>query len=393
MTARRPDRRPSSDAILLALSAVEGGQCVPSFAASGLAQVSERRGVDDLAELREMLDARSPMRYLPADHVHVHCPGCRSVFRVRMRDLSERPACPLCGEPVGHTLCPSAGDGRGGARRAAEAQAAYRAKADAERFAHFDLLSTVGKGGAGRVYRARNRRTGREVAVKICQFSPVEPQTASWRRALREVEAAALDHPHIVSVFYAGLAEGRPYVEMEYVPGGSVRQEGAFSVDRAWRVCREVLSALERAHEAGVVHRDLKPSNVLLDAEGHARVSDFGLCKLLNETSSTTTGKILGSPHFMAPEQWTDGQVGPYTDVYAAGLLFYYVLTGRLPFDADDPLSVMYKHLHFELPDPRDAGPSVPNDAVRFLRRATAKKPADRFEDAGECRRALEDLL
>ncbi|MEF8788338.1 MAG: serine/threonine-protein kinase [Planctomycetota bacterium] len=309
-----------------------------------------------------------------------------------MQDLNGQPDCPLCGAAVACPLSPTAGSSVRGARRAAEDEAAYRAETDAERFAHFDLLSSVGKGGAGWVYRARNRRTDRMVAVKVCQFSPVESQVESWKRALREVEAAALDHPHIVTVYDAGLARGRPYVEMEYVPGGSVREETGYSVDGARRICREVLSALASAHEAGVVHRDLKPSNVLLDAEGRAKVGDFGLCKLLDRTGSTTTGKILGSPHFMAPEQWTGGQIGPYTDVYAAGLLFYFLLTGLLPFDAEDPLSVMYKHLHFELPDPREEGHNVSGDLVCFLRRATARKPADRFEDAEECLQALSEL-
>ncbi len=386
------ERTVSADAILWALDALEGGDCVPSSAARRLQEVSARRGAADARELGGHLADGPDFLHLSSNYVHVHCPGCRSVFRVWMRDLDGQPHCPLCGAAVACPLSPCAGQAGPGRRRAAEAEAAYRAGSAAEQFAHFDLLSRIGQGGAGRVYRARNRRTGRTVALKICRFSPVESQAASWERALREVEAAALDHPHIVTVFHAGLAEGSPYVEMEYVPGGSARGEGKYSVQEARRLCREVLSALARAHDAGVVHRDLKPSNVLLDAEGHAKVSDFGLCKLLDDTSSTTTGKILGSPHFMAPEQWTDGRIGPYTDVYAAGLLFYYLLTGSVPFEAEDPLSVMYKHLHFELPDPREEAGGLSDGLVSFLRRATAKKPANRFDDAEECLRALADL-
>jgi len=386
------DRGISADTILWALGALEGGECDASAAARWLEEASARRGAADAVELRGLLPDGPDSPFLRSNHVHVHCPGCRSVFRVWVHDLDGHPDCPQCGAAVACPLSPSAGTTRHGIGRAAETETAYRADSGAERFAHFDLLSRIGKGGAGCVYRARNRRTGRSVAVKICRFSPVESQAVSWKRALREVEAAALDHPHIVTVFHAGLAEGRPYVEMEYVPGGSARDEGKYSLDDARRICREVLSALSHAHDAELVHRDLKPSNVLLDAGGHAKVSDFGLCKLLDEESSTTTGKILGSPHFMAPEQWTDGRIGPYTDVYAAGLLFYYLLTGSVPFDAEDPLSVMYKHLRFELPDPREKGGSVSDDVVSFLRRATAKKPGDRFEDAEECLRALADL-
>ena len=385
---------PSTDVIRLALRAVAQGACSPGFAGQLLLRAARQDG-DDPLELRSVLDSdRLPPA--PRDDAHVHCPDCRSVFRVHMQDLDNEAACPLCEAALVFPLSDLRRNADRARPRAAEAEPRYKARrvnSDAQRFAHFDLLSRLGSGGAGRVYRARNRRTDRQVALKLCRFSPVESQAVSWRRAMREVEAAALQHPNIVRVFHAGLAEGVPYIEMEYVPGGCAKDRRALGPTDAGDLVKDVLSALSHAHDSGVVHRDLKPANVLLDEDGRAKVSDFGLCKLLHESSSTTTGKILGSPHFMAPEQWTDGEVGPYTDVYAAGLLFYFLLTGALPYRAEDPLSIMYKHLYFELPDPREETEEVPGTLVDLLRKATARKPQDRFADAGECLEALDDVL
>ena len=391
-----PPRKPSAPTLLLSLDLLERGDAAPAQVVRALEKLSAGTG-DGPEELQNKLSGEKDTSALAprpgVEHVHIHCPDCRSLFRVRPRDLDDRPVCPLCSTPVAPPLFRPGRRETRSPRRAAEAENTYRAGENGQRCAHFELLSSIGSGGTGRVYRARNRRTGQEVAVKICRFSPVEAQADSWERALREAKAATLDHPHVVTVYDVGLAEGSPFLEMEYLPGGSVHERGVFSIERARSVGHQVLSALSQAHQAGIVHRDLKPSNILLDADDRAKLSDFGLCKLLDEASSTTTGKILGSPHFMAPEQWTGGEVGPYTDVYSFGLVFYFLLTGSLPFDADDALSIMYKHLHYQLPDPGEQKPGTHDGVCRFLRRAAAKKPGDRYADAEECRTALADML
>jgi len=250
----------------------------------------------------------------------------------------------------------------------------------------------------GKVYEALNRKHHRRVALKLLNLHPLEPRRASWQRLLREASLpSSILHPHIVKVYDMGLAEGVPFVEMEFMPAGSLRQlverEGPLKWRHACRLLSEVLSGLAMAHKHKVVHRDLKPSNVLLDPQGHAKLADFGLCKLLEETTSTTTGKLIGSPHFMAPEQWKGSQVGPWTDIYAAGLILYYVLSAHTAFEGENALSVMYKHLHFAVPDVREWAPQIPGELDRIIRKAAAKDPSDRFASAEQFRSALEDLL
>ena len=394
----------SAAAILLGLRVLREGRASARQMARRLRQLARFRHHDQFVALQEGLvrDAPELMERLAklsveSNFVPVRCAECGTSFRVHSWQMSRSPECPVCGSGIvlTHRLLDIA-MGHPPALRAAEVSPAYLSDR-LRTFAHFHLISALGGGGAGKVFEALNRRSRRRVALKLLDLHPLEPRTASWERLLREASlASSIVHPHIVEVYDLGLAEGVPFVEMEFMPAGSLRdlveRQGPLAWQHACRLLSEALSGLSTAHQHRVVHRDLKPSNVLLDAQGHAKLADFGLCKLLEETTSTTTGKLIGSPHFMAPEQWNASQVGPWTDIYAAGLILYYMLTAHMAFEGSNALSVMYQHLHFAVPDPRQWAPEIPDELASIIRKAAAKEPPARFASGQEFRSALAQL-
>ena len=354
----------SASAILLGLSVLKRGRARPRELADCLIELSQSSERDQVLGLQErlLIDDREQSPRLAkltveSDFTPVHCPECSSRFRAYSWQIDRSDTCPACEAPIAVPGAVIGDADRQPARRAAEVLPAYRTAGSSDRFAHFELVSQVGAGGASTVYEAVNSRSRRRVALKLLNFLPLERTRATWERLLREAAVTgSVAHSHVVEVYDTALVEGRPFIEMEFLPGGSLRdrleQGGPLDVGEACRIVCESLKGLSRAHRENVIHRDLKAGNILLEENGRAKVSDFGLCKLLEETTSTTTGKLLGSPHFMAPEQWQGAEIGPWTDIYAAGLILYYVLTGRRPFEGDNALSVMYQHLHSPVPDP-----------------------------------------
>jgi serine/threonine protein kinase len=328
--------------------------------------------------------------------VPVDCRGCRARFRVLTEELDPSSFCPLCGEPIMTSgSLRFAGPAAYGALRAAEAEGRYGATQDAGRFAHFALVNLLGSGGAGKVYEARNLRTGRHVAVKLLDFQPLEPAADTFRRLRREARAAtAVADPHVVRIFDMGIAEGVAFMEMELVPGGClhklVDREGPLPAEQACLLCLQALQGLAAVHRARMIHGDIKPRNILIDEKGRARLTDFGLARFAEETTSISAHeRVVGSPHFMAPEQWRGEELAPATDLYAMGLVLYFALTGRLPYDGEVPVALMYKHLHEPLIEPGAVLYQVPDYLAQVIRRATEKDPAERFQSAEEFAQAL----
>ncbi len=237
------------------------------------------------------------------------------------------------------------------------------------------------------------------MALKLLQFPPLEPAARSLERLQHEVRAASsVVHPNIVPVLDLGLAEGVPFIEMELIKGPSLRErverEGPFDPARACRLCAQALEGLGAVHARGIVHGDVKPANVLLDTDGAARLTDFGISRLLGESTTVSgTERVVGSPHFMAPEQWRGGHVRPAADLYAAGLLLYYSLTGQLPYGHQPRLALMYKHLHEPLLEPGECPPLIPEYLAEVIRRAVEKQPRARFANAAEFAAAVEMFL
>jgi tetratricopeptide (TPR) repeat protein len=258
----------------------------------------------------------------------------------------------------------------------------------------YTLVRELGRGGMGVVYLAQQLRLNRSVAVKM---PPVGLGDEEWLRFRTEAEAAArLQHPHIVQVHETGEHQGRPYLVMELVEGGSLAQKLA-QAPLAARPAAELLETLARAihyaHERGVIHRDLKPANVLLTADGTPKVSDFGLAKRLTEPLSregeppgprTQTGAILGTPSYMAPEQAAGRgkEAGPATDVYALGAVLYECLTGRPPFRGATALETTEQVLHDDPVSLRKLQPGVPRDLETVCLKCLAKEPPRRYASA-----------
>ncbi len=256
------------------------------------------------------------------------------------------------------------------------------------RFERFVLLSELGRGGMGVVYRAWDERAGRPVALKLL----LEPDPAAAERMVREAEAVArLKHPGIVAVHDAGRVGGRAFVALELVEGGPLTQlPTPAPVDEALRIGVALAEALEHAHARGVIHRDLKPANVLLDPAGAPRVLDFGLALLADRSRLTRSGTLLGTAAYMPPEQ-IEGRADARSDVYAVGGVLYWLLTGTPPFAGATVENVLVAAMNERPRAPSSLNPSVPPALDALCARCLAKEPEGRFESAAALRIALEE--
>jgi serine/threonine protein kinase/ABC-type branched-subunit amino acid transport system substrate-binding protein len=266
-------------------------------------------------------------------------------------------------------------------------------------FGRYHILEQLGEGGMATVYRAYDTRLDADVAVKVIRRSAFAPDQLEMvlKRFEREAKSLAkLSHANIVGVIDYGDYEGAPYLVMEYLPGGTLKQKlgQSMSCREAARILLPIARALDFAHRKGMAHRDVKPSNILITADGDPMLTDFGIAKILEAPEGTTltgTGVGIGTPEYMAPEQWT-GQAGPSSDIYSLGVVFYEMLTGRKPYEADTPAAVLLKQASDPLPNPRSYVPDLPYQAEHVLLKALAKKPEDRFANMGEFAASLEGL-
>ncbi len=255
----------------------------------------------------------------------------------------------------------------------------------------YELEAIVGEGSFGRVYRARDRRLGRAVAVKV--IKPWWAEDPAWVRAFeRETQLlASLSHPGIVAIFDVGAGAEGLFLVSELVTGGSLARRladiGALPPAEARRIAGALCRALGCAHAGRIVHRDVKPENVLLAADGSVKVGDFGIARLAESTTEVPGGTIVGTPRYMAPEQARGGAVSPATDVYAAGVVLYEMLVGRTPFSGTSAVELALRHVS---DPPPPLPPAVPDDLAAVVHRALAKAPADRFADGAAMADALD---
>ena len=271
------------------------------------------------------------------------------------------------------------------------------------RIAGYRLEEQIGQGGMAVVFRARDERLQRQVALKI--LSPALTADEEFRRRfIRESRsAAAVDDPHIIPVFEAGDANGVLFIAMRYVPGGDVgtlvRRLGPLPSARAAAIVSAVASALDAAHAAGLVHRDIKPANMLVDSRpgrpDHVYLSDFGLTKgsSSSSTSLTSTGHFMGTLDYSSPEQIRGQQVDARTDEYALACVAFALLSGKPPFHRNEAMAVMYAHLSAPPPMLTSLRPGLPPEVDEIMRRALAKAPEDRYPSCGEFADALRIAL
>ena len=252
----------------------------------------------------------------------------------------------------------------------------------------YRLEAKLGSGGMSTVYLARDETLDRPVAVKVMhrEMSEQEDQLARFRQEARAV--AKLSHPNVVSVIDAGEDGGHPYIVFEYVEGETLKQRvsrvGALDPQEAIAYAIEVARGLAVAHSRQMVHRDIKPQNILIDDEGRAKLTDFGISRQLEQDGMTATGRVLGTTDYVAPEQAMGKAVDPRSDIYSLGVVLYEMLVGQVPFKADSQVGVAMKHVNEELPDVQSRRPEVSAAVALVVERATAKDPARRYQAIGE---------
>ncbi len=259
------------------------------------------------------------------------------------------------------------------------------------RFGRFEVRRVLGRGGMGTVYEAVDPVIGRVVAIKEIRLDSVrdarERHEMEERFRLEFRTAGTLSHPNVVTVYDVGETAGGTFIAMEHVEGSSLadylQAEPRPAIDRVLDLAAGIASGLDYAHSHGIVHRDVKPANVLLTRDMRPKLSDFGLVKLMS-TELTTTGTLLGTPAFMAPEQVMGQAVGPASDQFSFAVMLYGMLTGTLPFRADHPSAILYKIVHEVAEPPLRANPALPAGVDAVLLRGLAKKPEERYPSCSE---------
>ncbi|WP_240645818.1 Stk1 family PASTA domain-containing Ser/Thr kinase [Georgenia sp. SYP-B2076] len=257
----------------------------------------------------------------------------------------------------------------------------------------YEVTARIARGGMATVYRAVDRRLERTVAVKV--MHPHLAESADFvARFRREARAAArLSHPGIVAVHDQGIAGEASYLTMELVDGPNLRtllrERGSLPLGEALDIVDRVLDALASAHRAGVVHRDIKPENVLIAPGGRPKLADFGLARAVSETTAATTGTVLGTVAYLAPEIVTDGRADPRSDVYAVGVLLYELITGSQPFVGEAPIQVAFLHVNSSVPAPSVRVPWLPVEVDELVAALAARDPDERPWDAGAARALL----
>ncbi len=264
----------------------------------------------------------------------------------------------------------------------------------------YELDGVVGRGGMAEVYRARDIRLDRIVAIKTLRADLARDQIFQARFRREAQSAASLNHPSIVAVYDTGedMASGLPvpYIVMEYVDGRTVRdllQDGhRLLPERTLEIIDGVLRALDYSHQAGIVHRDIKPGNVMVTRNGDVKVMDFGIARAMSDAQATMTqtAQVIGTAQYLSPEQARGERVDSRSDLYSTGCLLYELLTGRPPFTGDSPVAIAYQHVRENPVPPSRVDPDVPPWADAIVLKAMAKSPADRYQTAGDMRADLQ---
>lgn len=267
----------------------------------------------------------------------------------------------------------------------------------------YELQSRLGRGGMAEVYRAYQPSLDRLVAIKVLHpFLGEDPEfKARFEREARSV--AQLRHQNIVHVYDFDFDADRDlyYMVMEYIDGPTLRtrlreldeQGQRMSLAEATRITHRLAGAVAYAHSRGMAHRDIKPANVMLDSDNRVVLTDFGIARMVSGPSMTASGSLVGTPAYMSPEQGL-GQIGDHrSDIYSLGVVFYQLLTGVMPYDADTPIAVVLKHVNEPLPPPREVNPDIPESLERILYHALEKAPEDRYQTAEEFISDLEAIL
>jgi eukaryotic-like serine/threonine-protein kinase len=261
----------------------------------------------------------------------------------------------------------------------------------------YKITSLLGEGGMAVVYGATDVISKKEVAVKIIKEDTMK-NPVNLTRFEREARAAAsLNHQNIVRVINLGTAEGRPYMVTELVKGQTLRDvlnaRGKYSVLEACDIMYQLCSAVLHAHQHNVIHRDIKPQNVYITTDSTVKLGDFGIATFQNASRVTRSEVVVGSVHYLAPEISQGNPASPQSDIYALGITFFELLTGKVPFDDESPVTVALMHIKDKFPSVRKLNPKVPSSVEKIIYKATEKNPSNRYKSVFDMRKDIDRIL
>lgn len=261
----------------------------------------------------------------------------------------------------------------------------------------YEIIELIGRGGMAYVYKAKDRKLNRYVAVKVLREEYTENEQFIKKFDRESQAAAGLSHPNIVSVYDVGVEGDIYYIIMEYVDGITLKQylnkKGHLDYKEATRFIIDVAAALKCAHEHKIIHRDIKPHNILLTRDLVPKVADFGIARAITSSTVTMTNQTMGSVHYISPEQARGGFVDERSDLYSLGIMYYELLTGQLPFDEENTVTIAIKHIQEELVPPKEILPDIPASVNDIVVKLTHKKPEDRYQNMDELIDDLEKIM
>ncbi|MGA9519565.1 MAG: Stk1 family PASTA domain-containing Ser/Thr kinase, partial [Trichococcus sp.] len=261
----------------------------------------------------------------------------------------------------------------------------------------YKIVRHIGSGGMANVYLGHDLILDRPVAIKVLRFDFRDNKDALRRFQREALSATQLIHPNIVGVYDVDEEDGLQYIVMEFIDGTDLKKyidiQGRVSPEKSIHIMHQVLSAVALAHKNRIIHRDIKPQNILIDNQDRIKITDFGIAVALSETSITQTNTLLGSVHYLSPEQARGSMATSKSDIYALGVVLYELLSGKVPFDGESAVSVALKHFQEPMPFIRESHPEIPQSLENVILKATAKEPLDRYATCEEMMADLDTCL
>ena len=263
----------------------------------------------------------------------------------------------------------------------------------------YEIIRSIGEGGMANVYLGYDTILDRKVAIKILRGDLSNDEKFVRRFQREALSASSLAHPNIVEMYDVGEDDGLYYIVMEYIDGLTLKQllkkRGSITLSEALDIMLQLTDGMGHAHDSYIIHRDLKPQNIMIKDDGQIKITDFGIAMALNATQLTQTNSVMGSVHYLPPEQASGKRCTTKSDIYSMGIIFYELLSGSLPFKGENAVEIALKHMRDPLPSLREDNNAIPQSVENIIRRATAKNPKNRYENAKEMHddllRALDD--